>query len=424
MKKIVAILCTFCLILSAFAQKSAHFGAAKYAPADGKKLLIIGQDLGAVGGMDTYKEGYVDSITTHIPAGVTSYTSIPSLGGLKTMANWGSGDVKAQAYLEDATFKNSFIVIGLYLVNQLDAITAGTHDASIKELAQWVKGQNRPVFIRVGYEFEGSWNSYDPTKFKNAWQYIVHVFDKENVKNVAYVWQSAGLGGVNIDQWYPGDEYVNWVGYSRFEGNPGQNMIDFAKLHKKPCMIAEATPRRDLKKMPFEDHWNVYFKPLFQTIYDNKEIKALAYINVNWDIQPMWKGQGWGDSRVFANPFVKQSWLTEIAKTPWITANDSLFANLGHQYWLNSTIATKDEIFLSENHNIEVSGNETLQISLDDKTMMYGIVIYNIEGKILYQNQEKTISYSVSNLDFTNKMVLISVKTDKGICNKKYQITR
>ena len=329
-------------LIVGLSQQSAHYGAPKFAPHDGEKLLIIGQDLGAIGGLKSYGDGYVDHISEHVPAGVTSYTSLPSLDGLKKLKNWGSGDVSAKIIIAEETYDQTVLALGLYLVNQLDHIVSGKYDGKIKKLGKWIKSSNRPVFLRIGYEFEGTWNHYDSTQFKAAWQHIVHLFDQQAVYNVAYVWQSAGTNHPDIMHWYPGDEYVNWVGYSHFDGsNMGQRMRDFALKHQKPIMIAEAAPRKDLKKIKGESIWNSWYQPLFSTIYGNHQIKALAYINVDWNRQSMWRGQGWGDSRVQVNDNVKQNWLKELRKTSWLTSSDTLFKQLNYQKWLQLPLNKK-----------------------------------------------------------------------------------
>ncbi|HAA14117.1 MAG TPA: 1,4-beta-xylanase, partial [Cytophagales bacterium] len=63
------IVCSFLFSSTVWAQNSAHFGAPKFVPENGR-LLVIGQDLGAVGGLDAYTNGYVDT-NGQIPAGVT-----------------------------------------------------------------------------------------------------------------------------------------------------------------------------------------------------------------------------------------------------------------------------------------------------------------------------------------------------------------
>ncbi|MCK4749651.1 MAG: hypothetical protein KAT15_21500, partial [Bacteroidales bacterium] len=360
-----------------YAQQSGHHGAPKYAPENGQQLLILGQDLGSVGGLDAYDSGYVD-LLNHVPAGVTTYTGFPGLGGLEIKDNWGAGDVHAEAYINDSTFNNSFIVIGLHIVDQLGSIINGYSDFSIAALGEWIKAQNRPVFLRIGYEFDGSWNHYDPEDYVAAWKYIVHHFDDLDIRNVSYVWQAAGTNTLNISKWYPGDSYVNWVGYSHFdEPNPGQNIIDFAETHDKPIMIAEASPKVDLKTGSGEDHWTNWYEPLFDRIYDNNRIKALAYINAEWENQPMWTGQGWGDSRVQVNDAVKSNWQTEILKDSWVLASDRLFELLNFNMWQDS-VSNKVEYHRSQKEQITVI-NDTYKMLVRSSSggLLNGIRIWD-----------------------------------------------
>lgn len=94
-------------------------------------------------------------------------------------------------------------------------------------------------------------------------------------------------------------------------------MRAFAAQHQKPIMIAEATPKVDLKEVDGEDIWASWYAPLFQQIYDSEQIMALAYINAFWDQQPMWHGKGWGDARLERNDFVKRAWIAEMQKDIW-----------------------------------------------------------------------------------------------------------
>ena len=417
MKNFPFILLFLSLSIPIFSQESANFGEPKFAPSNGKKLLIIGQDLGSVGGLNLYTNGYIDNVGTAMPSGVTSYTSIESLGGLTATANWGAGDIRGQAYVEDEDFDQSFIVIGLYLVGILDQINNGQKDNNIRTFANWVKGQNRPVFIRIGYEFEGPWNNYNPTKFQNAWRYIVHIFDEEEVRNAAYVWQSAGLNNSSISSWYPGDEYVNWVGYSQFDGqNMGQSIKNFAIQKNKPIMIAEAAPRVVLSSGDGQFHWDNWFEPLFDEIYANDRIKALAYINANWDLQPMWTGQGWGDSRVEANAVVKQNWENEIAKEPWLMAGESLFDSLFYQDYI---ITNTSNISFSEENKLSISHQpQEIQIQLIDNELMEELIIWDMSGKILFQDNTSRNIYKVATSKILFQNVVITIKTKGKLLSK------
>ena len=386
------------------AQVSANFGAAKFTPPDGKKLLIIGQDLGAVGGLDTHTNGYVDNVTSHIPAGVTSYTSLPGLNGLTRLSNWGSGDVRAESYFEDATFNNSFLVIGLYLVGALDNINNGLVDADIRTFANWVKQKNRPVFIRIGYEFDGSWNNYNPTQFKNAWKHIVHIFDAENVENAAYVWQSSGYNNNNIMDWYPGHEYVNWIGYSEFDGvNMGQSIRDFGEEHNKPIMIAEATPKVDLKNGNAETYWTNWFEPLFSDIYASDRIKALAYINADWESQSMWTGKGWGDSRIQEVAYIKEKWELEISKSPWITADENTLDTINYKETDDSV--KKNKLIVSQEKG-------KLKISNNNNKVMDEMYIIDFLGRVLYSDKLPKLQYNINANLFRQNPIIIVAKLD------------
>jgi hypothetical protein len=408
------------ITLSISAQQSSHNGAPKYAPADGQRLLILGQDLGAVGGLENYSDGYVDHLG-HIPAGVTTYTGFPDLTGLSDLANWGSGDVNAQAYVEDVTFDHSCLVIGLYLVDQLGSIISGQSDPQLDQLGGWIKAQDRPVFLRVGYEFDGSWNHYDPVQFKEAWIYIVHYFDSLGVMNVSYVWQAYGGNTPNISRWYPGDRYVNWMGYSHFnEPNPGANILSFADLHDKPVMIAEATPKVDLKVGDGADFWNSWYKPLFEKINANKRIKALAYINVDWDSQSMWQGQGCGDSRVQVNDVVMENWESEIQKDSWILSSDSLFELLDYQKWQDTDVSDVSDI-QSPGNKVQVFNTPGgLLVRSVENSDIDEIRIWDMTGRLRYLSEIKAPVYEVSSDLFSDVVaVVLLVRMGETTIRKK-----
>ena len=292
-------------------------------PEEGKILFFAGQDLGAVGGLDNYTEGYVDFFG--IPAGITSYTSVKHLEALDTLNNGGAGDQFAGAYLNDPDFANASIAIGLYMVDQLDEINSGKLDGNIKQLGEWIKKTNRPVFLRIGYEFEGEWNHYPPKPYIKAYRRIVTQLQEQGVNNFVSVWQSTGYEEQrdNLLRWYPGDEYVDWMAYSYFNHKPDEAGIEIRRLARekeKPVMMAEVTPRgMDILLDDGETIWNKWFVPFIAHVDKNSDvIKAVAYINQRWDDQPMWKGQGWGDSRIQAEAFVRQQWSKEIVRPRWV----------------------------------------------------------------------------------------------------------
>ncbi len=327
--------------------------SAKFEPSNGECLFFIGQDMKAIGGLDNYSDGYCDHFK--MPAGITLYTSFakgtPSYGyiqkgndGIKTIANWGAEDSCVQCYLDEEDFKHSMIAIGLSLVGNEEKVAKGEHDNLIKELAEWIKGIKRPVFLRIGYEFDGwDWNDYNKDAYLASWKRIHSIFGEMNVYNVAFVWQSKGTesGQDILDQWYPGDDMVDWCGYSYFN-NPDEEMLTFARKHQKPVFIAEAAPilfdstqfldtlLTNLEQA--KQAWEEWFVPFIKTLNDNQDIiKAFSYINVNWTLQPMWINNDLFkhvDSRIQESEFIKKKWKEEMAHPRYLKSSPDLWSNL------------------------------------------------------------------------------------------------
>ncbi|GAA4810606.1 glycosyl hydrolase [Litoribaculum gwangyangense] len=336
-----------------YSRNSSQSLKTRFEPENGECLFFIGQDLKAIGGLENYNDGYCNYF--EIPAGITLYTNFSpgdeSFGyylkgndGIKTIANWGAEDSCAECFINNNTFNNTMIAIGLSIVNHEKKVANGNHDNLIKELGNWIKSINRPVFLRIGYEFDGwEWNNYNKKHYLMAWQHIHNMFKDMDVNNVAFVWQSKGSGSNQevLEDWYPGDDLVDWCGYSYF-GNPDQEMLVFARKHNKPVFIAEATPVMEDNGLFFDTClgkpkiakkvWDAWFVPFINTLNSNKDvIKAFSYINVNWSAQPMWKNNPVFkkvDSRIQVSDYISKKWLEEINKPRYLKSSPHVFKKI------------------------------------------------------------------------------------------------
>ena len=324
----------------------------RFTPPPGRTLLIIGQDLDSV-------RGYVEA-TGGPPGGVTTYTDLSEgehetlLLGLMEPADWGAGRIHGADLV--STYPESALAIGLFLVDRtgsnLTHIADGTHDNAIDRLGAFIRNAGRPVFLRIGYEFDGPWNHYEPEAFVEAFRHIVDRLRERGVDHFATVWQSfagsaARYGGHPVTAWYPGDDYVDWFGTSWFEAEPAAHdaFVALARQHHKPVMIAEATPRGfDLERLTFspvsdgrsfssldaDSVWTAWFEPFFRYVHENADvIRAVAYINADWKNQAMWAVDAnngyWGDSRIQANPRILERWRAEISGPSWLHGSPGLF---------------------------------------------------------------------------------------------------
>jgi beta-mannanase len=136
-----------------------------------------------------------------------------------------------------------------------------------------------------------------------------------DIPNVHFVWHTIAWRdkdwpAYNPLRWYPGDQYVDWVGISFFDSQRDEERNEAAVLARrlnKPLMIAESSPFNRYT----EEEKLQWVKKLFEYIRKNN-VTYLSYINVNWDELPMFKAYKYGDARLQKEAVVMKEWLRQI----------------------------------------------------------------------------------------------------------------
>ena len=207
-------------------------------------------------------------------------------------------------------------------------IVVGAYDVNTRRLAEFFKSIDNPVYLRIGYEFDGTWNArYESSSsYISAYRRIVDVLPGDGVSNVTFVWQAIAspvdevIEGrtENIQDSYPGDSYIDWLSLSWFlppdevaklvksQGQLSDEVLNLAREKNKLVMIAESAPQGyGLKTLTRANSgvlwnekagsgriekdadviWQEWFSPFFEYIRDNHDvIKSAAYINTDWDV--------------------------------------------------------------------------------------------------------------------------------------------
>jgi len=333
----------------------------KFEPEGNKVLLFVGQELEAIGGLEApYNNGYLDHFKR--PAGFTMYTNFApgdtsfgyvqkGLDGIWTTDDWGDSPSNMSLQLADPDFENMALAIGLSLVNHEEKVADGTHDVLIEKMGNWFKTLGkRPVFLRIGYEFDGhAWNFYDRKAYLKAYKRIKDIMDDLGVDNVAYVWQSTGWVSdpYHLEEWYPGDDYVDWCGTSFFSRWREIEMFDFARQKGKPVFIAEATPVISDHTVKFDgqtqetilsnseqaaEAWEKWFIPFFDAIDKNQDVvKAISYINCYWKSHEMWLNNPTFqkvDARLQTNERISEQWKAKVYEAPFLNSKEGLYEML------------------------------------------------------------------------------------------------
>lgn len=273
-----------------------------------------------------------------LPAGATFYTSLSLTGFESPHANVPGDHHQDMWYLANV-YSPLVIQIGLWLSrDQLEPIAQGRYESEIETLARYLAELERPVFLRIGYEFDGPHNRYPPEAYVRAYREIAGKMRTN--RDVLLVWHSFAMYPTYQDidplEWYPGDDVVDWLGMSYFQvGSEGyhtkpnrERILSLARDRNKPVLIAEASAIRYTKRQKTlngKRYWDYWYRPFFEFIEQNPVIKAVSMINVNWDSQAQHRQLDWGDSRIHADEAVLRHWRNKAQAEYWRNSGPRLY---------------------------------------------------------------------------------------------------
>jgi hypothetical protein len=141
----------------------------------------------------------------------------------------------------------------------LREIQRGRFDRYIRESARAARAWGHPILVRFAHEMNGDWypwgrgvegnNSY---RFRAVWRRVVRLFREQGATNVQWVWTpNVNTGGeFPFRDLYPGDRWVDWVGFDGFnwaqagEWNSFTAIVDntyeeIARISDRPMIVGE-----------------------------------------------------------------------------------------------------------------------------------------------------------------------------------------
>ncbi|HEV2785787.1 MAG TPA: hypothetical protein VGV67_05330, partial [Solirubrobacteraceae bacterium] len=224
------------------------------------------------------------------------------------------------------------------------AIAAGAYDGVLKRLAVAFKKLPATVYVRPGYEFDLLGGQYGPPElYKAAYKRVVDTLRAEGVRNVRFVWHSAGAfwraadpslfatqsGSVAVavrdapdlplEAFYPGRDYVDAFGISYWQdsccfGRSSQQARDEYEHHTRrilgearamglPLHISESTPVYIGANSGAE---SVAWLDRTFALIEDFDIRQLSLISIDWQeggffAAPFWNGY-WPDARIHHYP--------------------------------------------------------------------------------------------------------------------------
>jgi hypothetical protein len=194
---------------------------------------------------------------------------------------WGDvADWAAAIRRELAQYGGSFVVlqVGLSMATDPDPtghfenqVAQGRMDSQIDAFLDAVEDLALPVYLRIGYEFNGTtWNGYQPASYQRAFTRIEQRIRGRDLE-VATVWNYSSDGADNYMDFYPGDDAVDFWGINLFSADRitaplSAQFVDDATVHGKPVMIGESTPRY-VGVLGGQSSWDAWFAPYFAFVH-------------------------------------------------------------------------------------------------------------------------------------------------------------
>lgn len=155
-----------------------------------------------------------------------------------------------------------------------DDILSGKEDGYFTRMAEYSKKFGKPFLLSINHEMNGDWfffselykkngqtTDWTAQKYIQVWRRIWKIFQDTGATNVAFAW-CPGASGRKLGKYdalngykayYPGDEYVDWVGASFYNDVNHYALDNLAMTYSnKPLVLAEwgTEPHRGVWYIP------------------------------------------------------------------------------------------------------------------------------------------------------------------------------
>jgi hypothetical protein len=192
---------------------------------------------------------------------------------------WTDPDWQKKMYADDQTIKG---------------IAQGLDDDLIIEQAQIIKEFGYPLYIRFGSEMNihqgtGAFAvqyafGRNPSDFVAAWRHYVDMLRAQGADNAIFVWNlnCIDIGPHHWTEYYPGDDYVDWVGVDFYQYDPRCLPEDMIRgiyndyKDRKPIMVCEWGANWEAQNYP--DYVRAGFvEQFFDSVEAKPKVKMINY---------------------------------------------------------------------------------------------------------------------------------------------------
>jgi beta-mannanase len=189
-------------------------------------------------------------------------------------------------------------------------ILSGRYDSLINACADELKAwSNKTFLIRFMHEMNNRdsawWAGYsynqkpdgtgDTDKFKQVWRYVWQKFHDRGVTNVEWVWSPNYASNPNVawndmNNYYPGDQYVDWIGLSGFNWMGAIPFQSYSYLYNAAvtdlqCRYAKPIVHAEIGSAPYSSGADVppneaaWIADTYQRVQSFPLVRAIVWFN-------------------------------------------------------------------------------------------------------------------------------------------------
>jgi hypothetical protein len=132
-----------------------------------------------------------------------------------------------------------------------NGLQAVQDNAYLRQFARDAAECGGPVFIRFASEMNGNWTNYhrDPALYRAKFR-LVHDVMHLLAPNVAMIWCVYEIPEYNLDAYYPGDAYVDWVGVNIYSVLHHNNQPGLEGWYENPVSLLKTVYSRFSARKP------------------------------------------------------------------------------------------------------------------------------------------------------------------------------
>lgn len=234
----------------------------------------------------------------------------------------------------------------------LQKIIDGKFDAALTAWAEEAKAEDIPLLIDFAVEPNGDWFGWSgkyngggtkdqygdpdypdgPERYRDAYRHIVDIFRKTGVQKVTWFFHFNYDSSPNREwnqpyYYYPGDGYIDWIGFSLYGVQSNTDNIDgmdfAAQLYQNAQNMKQFSDSKPVALLEFgvSEHLKAskgeWFRQAFHTILDNPYVtfSAISVWHENWENED----GSQSDLRVDSSPKALEAFKKEIANERFVS---------------------------------------------------------------------------------------------------------